>query len=332
VCVCVCVCVRVCVCACVFKCVCACVCVCVCVCVRVYICECVCVYICNIRGVSRSLLTIHTYTHTHTHIHCRFPHAKDVVYLAHCFPYTYTDLSNYLTELLSRPGIHKTVQMSTLCTTLVGNKCPLLTVTNFVSLPSAIQARRAICLSARVHPGETCASWTMQGFLDFICGTSTRARILRDNFVFKIVPMLNPDGVITGNYRCSVSGQDLNRQWSNPDRVLHPTIAAVKQMLRTTRATRDVAIFCDIHGHSRKINMFMYGCSSKAPGMRLKEKIFPYLLHNDSLMFSYDDCNFKGCVPVCVCVVCLCLYLCERVCVCVYACVYEGKDISVFAA
>ncbi len=31
------------------------------------------------------------------------------------------------------------------------------------------------------------------------------ARYLRNNFVFKIVPMLNPDGVIVGNYRCSLS-------------------------------------------------------------------------------------------------------------------------------
>ena len=33
------------------------------------------------------------------------------------------------------------------------------------------------------------------------------AKILRDNFVFKIVPMLNPDGVINGNYRCSLAGE-----------------------------------------------------------------------------------------------------------------------------
>ena len=34
---------------------------------------------------------------------------------------------------------------------------------------------------------------------------------LRAKFVFKIIPMLNPDGVIVGNYRCSLSGLDLNR-------------------------------------------------------------------------------------------------------------------------
>ena len=64
-------------------------------------------------------------------------------------------------------------------------------------------------------------------------------------------------------------------------------------MMKELAAQREVALYCDIHGHSRKCNMFMYGCSSKHPGLRLKERVFPFLLHNESLMFSYDDCNFK---------------------------------------
>jgi murein tripeptide amidase MpaA len=31
--------------------------------------------------------------------------------------------------------------------------------------------------------------------------------------VFKIVPMINPDGVVFGNYRTSLSGKDLNRMF-----------------------------------------------------------------------------------------------------------------------
>lgn len=37
------------------------------------------------------------------------------------------------------------------------------------------------------------------------------AKVLRERFVFKIIPMLNPDGVIVGNYRSSLGGHDLNR-------------------------------------------------------------------------------------------------------------------------
>jgi len=51
----------------------------------------------------------------------------------------------------------------------------------------------------------------MEGFLEFIVSNDKEARALRQLFVFKIVPMLNPDGVVVGNYRCSLTGLDLNR-------------------------------------------------------------------------------------------------------------------------
>lgn len=51
----------------------------------------------------------------------------------------------------------------------------------------------------------------MKGIIDYLIGSSIGAKFLRDNFVFKIVPMLNPDGVINGNTRCSLAGLDLNR-------------------------------------------------------------------------------------------------------------------------
>ena len=45
-------------------------------------------------------------------------------------------------------------------------------------------------MTARVHPGETPASWIMKGFLDFVTGTSA-AKLLRTMFVFKVVPVLS---------------------------------------------------------------------------------------------------------------------------------------------
>jgi len=61
-------------------------------------------------------------------------------------------------------------------------------------------------------------------------GNSALARNLRENFVFKIVPMLNIDGVIVGNYRCNLSGADLNRQYIEPSKKAHPTIYFTKQV------------------------------------------------------------------------------------------------------
>ena len=55
-------------------------------------------------------------------------------------------------------------------------------------------------------------------------------------------------------------------------------------------------LYCDFHGHSRKQNVFIYGCENKhLPSERLKERIFPAMLSkNDptkvrfSLLLSLD--------------------------------------------
>ena len=100
-----------------------------------------------------------------------------------------------------------------LCKSVAGNDVDVLIITNFLSEPVELSVRKSIILTSRVHPGESNSSWMMQGVIDFLVSDQETARLLRDTFVFKIVPMQNPDGVIVGNYRCSLEGTDLNRQW-----------------------------------------------------------------------------------------------------------------------
>lgn len=87
----------------------------------------------------------------------------------------------------------------------------MLIVTNFNSSEEDIAERPAVILTGRVHPGESNSSYIMEGIIDFVTSNEPGAHELRERFVFKIVPMLNPDGVIIGNYRCSLSASDLNR-------------------------------------------------------------------------------------------------------------------------
>lgn len=79
-----------------------------------------------------------------------------------------------------------------------------------------LTSKEVVVLSARVHPGETVSSLMMEGFIKEIVSESESARYLREKFLFKIIPMINVDGVRHGNFRFSALGVDLNRRWDNP--------------------------------------------------------------------------------------------------------------------
>jgi murein tripeptide amidase MpaA len=62
----------------------------------------------------------------------------------------------------------------------------------------------------------------MNGLIDFLVSKDARAMILRKNFVFMLVPMLNPDGVYHGHYRMDIYNQNLNRFYLTPNSKIHP--------------------------------------------------------------------------------------------------------------
>ncbi|KFQ67673.1 Cytosolic carboxypeptidase 1, partial [Phaethon lepturus] len=241
-----------------------------------------------------------------------FQHKDDVCYFAYHYPYTYSTLKMHLQKLES---MHNPQQIyfrqDVLCETLAGNSCPLVTITampesNYYEHICQFRNRPYVFLSARVHPGETNASWVMKGTLEYLMSNNPSAQSLRESYIFKIIPMLNPDGVINGNHRCSLSGEDLNRQWQNPNPDLHPTIYHAKGLLQYLAAIKRLPlVYCDYHGHSRKKNVFMYGCSIKEtmwhtnvntascdlmedPGYR----VLPKILSQTAPAFCMGSCSF----------------------------------------
>jgi murein tripeptide amidase MpaA len=185
------------------------------------------------------------------------------------------------------------VRKTELCRSLGGNSLDYVIITNFEAPEADIANREAVIITGRVHPGETVASFIVEGILQFLVGDSDVAKKLRDTYVFKIIPMLNPDGVVLGNYRTSLSGQDLNRQWNVATQRLFPEIFYTKQMLNKTLISRPINFFVDIHGHSRKKNLFMYGCHNKNTEKKNAEKLFPLVFSKSHPSFSFDDCNFN---------------------------------------
>ncbi|XP_065651661.1 cytosolic carboxypeptidase 1 isoform X4 [Hydra vulgaris] len=260
--------------------------------------------ICYYKNFYVKDLSSHKHYHTATFT-ISFPHAKDTCYLAYHYPYTYSLLKNHLQHIKDflSPSIFYCQQV--LCSSLAGNKVPLVTIT---SKEIDEKEKVYVFLTARVHPGETNSSWIMKGILDFLTSNSEEACSLRSAVVFKIVPMLNPDGVINGCHRCSLSGQDLNRKWKQPDAVLHPSIYHTKSFLKYLASIdKKPEIFVDFHGHSRKKNIFMYGCrdvslSESLSSLQLNSKcsnsmchdieLLPKILSQETPCFSLSQCNF----------------------------------------
>ncbi|ELU13284.1 hypothetical protein CAPTEDRAFT_146236 [Capitella teleta] len=194
----------------------------------------------------------------------RFLEAKGATtYFAFCYPWSYEEQQNQLSLLdtkfkhcpemtpSSSPDAiyyHREV----LCHSLDNYNVDLITISSCYGIQKeeeprfdeklfpcrekprckAFKKKRVYLVSSRVHPGETPASFVFNGFLDFILDPDDpRAKQLRRLYVFKLIPILNPDGVVRGHYRTDSRGVNLNRMYLDPSFDLFPSIYASKSLL-----------------------------------------------------------------------------------------------------
>ncbi|XP_023859707.1 cytosolic carboxypeptidase 6 isoform X2 [Salvelinus sp. IW2-2015] len=156
------------------------------------------------------------------------------------------------------------------------------------------KVKKLVVLTARVHPGESPASFICQGVIDFLVSQHPVAQTLRDHVIFKIVPMLNPDGVYLGNYRCSLMGFDLNRHWQEPSPWAHPTLHAVKQLIvQLSQDPVGLEFYIDVHAHSTMMNGFMYGNVFEEEERVQRQAVFPRLLCQNAPDFSFSNTSFN---------------------------------------
>uniref|UniRef100_A0A7M4FPT7 AGBL carboxypeptidase 4 n=1 Tax=Crocodylus porosus TaxID=8502 RepID=A0A7M4FPT7_CROPO len=133
--------------------------------------------------------------------------------------------------------------------------------------------QKVVFITARVHPGETPSSFVCQGIIDFLVSQHPVAKVLRDHLVFKIAPMLNPDGVYLGNYRYGFG--DLKRHGFQ------------------TSPLKCLEFYIDIHAHSTMMNGFMYGNIFEEEERFQRQAIFPKLLCQNAEDFSFSSTSFN---------------------------------------
>jgi hypothetical protein len=95
-----------------------------------------------------------------------FQHSNDRVYIAYFYPFTYSYLQSSLQSIESDNKRSQYIHRQPLCYSRGANICELITITEFPRNNDEAQriaaARPLTFLSARVHPGESNASWVLK--------------------------------------------------------------------------------------------------------------------------------------------------------------------------
>jgi hypothetical protein len=196
----------------------------------------------------------------------RLKPTSDRVWIAHVPPYTDRHLQRLL-EAVRRSGLG---QVESIGKTVGGREIPLVTIG---------KGERVVWLMFRQHAWETGSSWAGDGAIRFLISDAAAARAIRDQLMFKIYPMCDPDGVANGKVRFNQHGFDLNRNWDVSDSGRMPEITAQrKAILDWVNSGRRLDLFLSLH--NTETSEYLEGPPDSGKYKALGERFFSALGKN----------------------------------------------------
>lgn len=132
--------------------------------------------------------------------------AQPTVWLARFYPYTFSDLEQYLQRIAGS----RVLEIQVPGYSQNGKPLYLLKLTD---PDSPVAAKKRIFIHARTHPAETSPSFLLEGLIGSLLSGSADAATLLATTEFYIFPMQNVDGVIAGNYRSTPRSENLEVMW-----------------------------------------------------------------------------------------------------------------------
>ena len=123
--------------------------------------------------------------------------------------------------------------------------------------------KRVVWILGRQHPGESQASWWMEGFVNRLLDAEDpfTKKLLRRAVVY-VVPNMNPDGSARGHLRTNACGANLNREWGAPSADRSPEVLWALQAMDRTGP---VDVMLDVHGDEAEPYCFIIG-GEQGPG------------------------------------------------------------------
>lgn len=146
---------------------------------------------------------------------------KATFWVAHCAPYTNQTLAKLRREIHNSPDFHE----QKIGKTVGGRDLLLWTITHGDN-----KSKKTIWLMFRQHSWESGSSWVGEGAIRTLL--SDESRKLREEVIWKIIPLCDPDGVARGGVRFNANGFDLNRNWDLVDPIKMPEITAQRNTVK----------------------------------------------------------------------------------------------------
>ncbi len=144
----------------------------------------------------------------------RFSHSYpcDRPRIATFFPFPYEQLDSWTRTT----GKNPLASLRILGQSAQGRDIHELTITNS-DVPDG--GKRTVFILGRQHAGETAGSYELTGLVDFLLSGQPEAQPLLDDLIWRVVPMLNPDGAALGHSRATSLLRDPNADWANDSSV-----------------------------------------------------------------------------------------------------------------
>ncbi|QDZ19156.1 putative zinc carboxypeptidase [Chloropicon primus] len=244
----------------------------------------------------------------------RFTSAKET-FFAFCIPFSYTDNERLMSIVEKHAGARDDLYFcrEALGFSKHGRTIDLITISSKDGMLDSSEtttsypcvdlgrekvrafdpSKKVFVVSSRVHPGETPATHVFNGFLSFLLQKDDeRAIKLREKFVFKLVPIINPDGVSFGHYRSDSQGQNLNRFYEDPKPEIHPEIFALKSLIMYYFGKGTLEVSIDLHAHANRMGSFAYG-NHLSSEQQMETILYNKLVAMNCPYYDFRSCSFS---------------------------------------
>lgn len=199
---------------------------------------------------------------------------QEPVWIAYAHPYSYERYKNLIQTIQNS----KHINIESIAESPEGRDIQMITITDKNTPP---ENKKHLLFIALQHSGEDAGGYYAEGMINYLLSDNVEAANIRKKFVYKFVPMMNPDGIYNGITRYNANMEDLNNIWLNEGEP-QPEVSGLQQWLNHWYANgNQLDLFIDIHNHSQfhTYNLFFFKDNATDSLFQNIQNYWPVRLH-----------------------------------------------------